>query len=102
MTTDQNYVDCRRCGKFILDPGVVVYVKSAVDVRHLSAFIRRNQGEKPVHITNENAVRVAVGESSVAVPLKLEKLLRLIGERTKVPGEAVQLDPEIDAPYSTL
>src|SRR5262245_5715975 len=91
--------ECRRCGFYVID-SLLERIFQSPDpedkklLPHLSSYVKQNQtkGLGNVRIERGTYRDIAQAERAVTVPQKIEKLLRLIAERTEIAGQKVPID----------
>jgi len=97
----KTYCNCPRCFEFVIVNNRSDLARNPEESKlkpYLAFYLRRHQSGVQPQITISNWKELALAEKAVTVPQKLERLLQLIADRTEVPGEAVHIDREIDAP----
>ncbi len=67
---------------------------------YLSAYIRQHRGTVPVLLTCENWTAWAEGIQAIPVATKIEKLLRLVSDRSSFPGHFIEIDGRLDYPLT--
>jgi len=102
-------IECERCGSFSITRELLTWWNSVRErnqsrlhdenealLPYLSAYTRQASG--PVELMTGNWQGFARQHASTPFSRKRDRMLRLVADRSKVPGEWVMLDYRLDAP----
>ncbi len=103
-TRDANFVDCARCGEFVMTGTLFVVFRGLTPDRrallpYLSAYTRQAiaRGIRS-ELTTENWADFAKSHMGTPVSQKVNKLLELVASRSSHPGDIVDVNTSLDYP----
>jgi hypothetical protein len=98
---DAAEIRCDRCDSFQVTEELLLRGRLTDSIRpYLSAYTREctERGQAPDMLTTENVERLAQLFQGTPVNIKLDRLLRLLANRTRFGGEIVPFNPAWDYP----
>lgn len=99
LNKDEHY-SCPRCGKFIVTWQLVLNIEVPKELRpYLSAATRQASEEGNERtLTASNWREIADTQRTITIPAKLERILRVIGQKAGTPGGVCPIDIHQDFP----